>query len=161
MEERKYIEVSQILPKELTETDVRNFLWKGKMDFFYVMAGGGIQNYETFEYEGKLYRYFGPDLNSREKLNEYLEKRFTTKVVNEIVSEFNIIEHNSRLAQPDGDFGSLLDWEQAKFSGVEIDGEIIVFRLNVPLGDTGVFEEETVELRYQEATGWQINTLIH
>lgn len=153
MEELKYIEESQTLPNELAETDVRNLLWEGKLNFFHVIAGGDIQNYETFEYEGSTYRYLGQDLNSREKLNEYLEKKFTTKVVSEIVSEFNIIKHNGKLAQPDADFGSILDWRQAKFSTVEIGGEIIVLHLNVPLDDSGVFEEETVELLFQEATG--------
>jgi iseA protein len=151
------LEKSQNSPTILND-DIRNLLLDGHNRFFHVSSGGNIKDYKTFDYNGKIYRFLGEDLNKKEKITDYLQKAYTPQIVNEIVSKLNIIEHNDNTAQPEADFGSLLDWRKANYQGLYLDKTTLILNLNVPLGDTGLFDENTVELKYIEGVGWRINT---
>lgn len=155
------VEEKEIQQQPVPDDTIRSLLRSGKERFFYVSSGGGIKEYKAFEYNGNVYRYLGEDLNSKEELMEYLGEIFTPQVVNEILNKLKIIEHNGNMAQPDGDYGSLLDWGKSLYTSIELDGPTITVRMNVPLDETGLFEEKIVEFKYQEGTGWRINSLLH
>lgn len=157
----KITELEQSLFKTVSNDDIRNLLWDGQKRFFHVSSGGNIKDYKTFEYNGNMYRFLGDDLNKKGKLTDYLQKAYTPQAVNEIISKLNIIEHNDKTAQPHADYGSILEWRKANYQGIELDKTTIFLNLNVPLGDTGQFEDKKVELKYIEGIGWRINSLLY
>ncbi|MCT2536220.1 IseA DL-endopeptidase inhibitor family protein [Aquibacillus koreensis] len=153
-------EESQYRDGEVSEDDIKTLLTNGKERFFHVQSGGDIKEVETVEYNGEMYRYLGEDLNTDERLTVYLTETFTQEVVNEVINELNIVEIKGMLTQPIADRGSILEWGKANYQSIELAKATIKLNLNVPLGDTGEFEEEIVELKYIEGIGWRINSLL-
>ncbi|MFA9560499.1 DL-endopeptidase inhibitor IseA family protein [Evansella sp. AB-rgal1] len=161
MEELEQSQNSPIPDTTETNDDIRNLLFVGQKRFFHVSSGGDMKDYETFDYNGKEYRFLGEDLDQKDKLTQYLEEAYTLQAVNEILNKLKIIELNDKMAQPDADFGSILEWRKVNYQGIELDKTTIILNLHVPLGDTGQFEEERVELKYIEGIGWRINSLLY
>ncbi len=98
---------------------------------FYVGSGGSDFVYESFDYEGLPYRYLGESLASWENLRAYLEPIYTPEAIDLFIEYMNIIEHEGRLAQPDADGGSIIDWSTAEVTVVEAETEEITYEFEV------------------------------
>ncbi|OEH92535.1 DL-endopeptidase inhibitor IseA family protein [Bacillus solimangrovi] len=143
---------------EVIKDDFRDLILDGQKRFFHVSNGGEVTEDKTFEYDGMVYRYLGDDLKTEDKLIAYLEVAYTPTMARELIKRKEIIEYNGWMAQPDADYGSLLEWDKLLYKGIELDGTSILLTLHVPFGDRGDFSEETVELKYEEGMGWLLNS---
>lgn len=139
---------------ELSNEQIVKLFEKANERFWYVQSGGKIEGLiETFDYEGMDYRFLGEDLNTLSKVQEYLGEVYSINVTQEIIDSMGLIEKDGKAAQPNADGGSLLNWSKAEVAEIA-SGNV---KLNVPLGDTGEFEEKTVSLINEENKGWRVN----
>jgi len=56
----------------------------------------------------------GGELDSWEKLYSYLDDLYTKEAIDALVDWMDIVEYEGRLAQPDADGGSIIDWRTAE-----------------------------------------------
>ena len=82
--------------------------------FFHISSGGNDFVYESFEYEGYPYRYMGGELDTWEKLYSYIDDIYTDEAIEALIEWMGLVEHEGRLAQPDADGGSIVDWRTAE-----------------------------------------------
>ncbi|MNI36406.1 hypothetical protein D3C73_904540 [compost metagenome] len=62
----------------------------------------------------EYYYYFCDDLDSRDKINDVLQKYFSKNFVHDTISTYSMIEVNNRLAFLPYEIGSMLEWDQAE-----------------------------------------------
>lgn len=147
----------------LTEEEALKIGSEASYKFHSVTLGGyGIpdctfENTELIEIDGKDYYYFGNCLDTFEELNTYLENVFTDNAIEAIIDTLGIIEYNGKLLKVNADAGGSLEWQDAKISLLEMDGEIAEVEINVP----SVYEQ-TISIQisylYTNNKGWLINT---
>lgn len=110
---------------------------------------------ETFLHNGTDYRYMGSDLATFEKLYVFLGETYTPEATATFVERAGIIEHDGRLAQPNADGGSLLNYAKASVLQVKDWGAEKQVDLEVPLGNSLSFE--TIQVVFQKTEqGWRI-----
>ncbi|HHV65350.1 MAG TPA: hypothetical protein GXX46_09795 [Peptococcaceae bacterium] len=128
---------------------------------YYVQAGGNIEGkLETFEHEEMEYRYLGPDLETKDKLLAYLEETFTPETAEQFITEMMFIEKDGRMAQPNADGGSILQWDKAEVSLIQEAGNSKEFAFKVPYGDEANLQYETIPMQvtYVDGKGWRVAT---
>ncbi|MEH7445211.1 DL-endopeptidase inhibitor IseA family protein [Bacillus sp. JJ1122] len=127
--------------------------------YVYVGMGGKMESgvIENFTVDDMDYRYLGADLDMMEKLNDYLAPSFTKEAIRSFMESARIIEHEGRMAQPNADGGSLLNYSRATVLKVKNLGTEVQYDLSVPLGNSLVFETVTVVLK-KTAEGWRISS---
>lgn len=125
----------------------------------YVGMGGKMESgvIENFTMDDMDYRYLGADLDTMETLNAYLAPSFTKETIRSFMESARIIEHEGRVAQPNADGGSLLNYSRATVLKVKNLGTEVQYDLSVPLGNSLVFETVTVVLK-KTAEGWRISS---
>lgn len=123
-------------------------------------SGGPIP---TVQINGMEYRYLGQDIETNEKLMEYLQQVYTKEASEAFIKNANIVEHEGRLAQPNADGGSMLQWENAQASLIQEAADTKQFELKVSSGEGAnvEFKPITVEVKNVEGAGWRINTPAH
>lgn len=130
------------------------------MSHFWFVSGGGTYpdgvEIESFSEGDMFYRFMGPDLDTKEELLTYLQETYTKEASEQMFEQFGFIERDGRLAQPDADFGSLLEWEKAQPSLIEDKGDRKKFELKVPFGEEGEFEVVKVTVRKVKGAGWKV-----
>ena len=52
--------------------------------------------------------------NGRKELVDYLNEVFTLNAINKGIKKYRFIEYKGKMAQPNADGGSLLEWEKTK-----------------------------------------------
>lgn len=128
---------------------------------FYVQAGGSIEGeMETFEQEGMEFRYLGSDLETKDKLLAYLEETFTPEAAEQFIAEMMFIEKDGRMAQPNADGGSILQWDKAEVSLIQESGNSKEFAFKVPYGDEADPQYDTIPIQvtYVAEKGWRVAT---
>jgi hypothetical protein len=127
--------------------------------FIHVSMGGNMKSgiIESFLYEDLDYRYLGADINTKEKLVNYLSDSYTKDAIQTFMKDSRIIEQNGLLAQPNADGGSLLSYKNATVINVKDSGSEIQYDLRVPLGNSLAFEVVHVVFRKTEE-GWRISS---
>ena len=147
---------------ELTSSQAKKLLLSARQHYWDVMNGHILQeknstcSSETFEYKGTEYRYLCSELDTRKKLTSYLNEVFTLNAINKGITKYGFIEYKGKMAQPNADGGSLLEWEKAQ-------GKLIYQREDVRLYEYLVPHGEPVEYAKQQVTfynfkgKWQIN----
>ncbi|MDQ0154051.1 DL-endopeptidase inhibitor IseA family protein [Robertmurraya andreesenii] len=125
----------------------------------YVNAGGAVESdtIQSFKVNELDYRYLGPDLDSFEKLFAYLSDSFTREAIQSYIESMKIIEHNGRLAQPNADGGSLLNYLKASIAKHQILETETQFDLKVPIGNSFAFEIIPISFMKTE-DGWRISS---
>lgn len=129
---------------------------------WYVLGGGNAAGgHETFEMDGMIYRYLGKDLGTKEKLLNYLSEVFTEEVQSTLLHDYGIIEHQGKMAQPEADGGSLLEWDQARAFLIDEGDGWKQYELNVPypVGDDVEYEIISLEVKLTDK-GWRLNSLV-
>jgi hypothetical protein len=129
-----------------------------KMDS-YVSRGGNYKKgeYKTFKYKNKTYRYLSKDIDTKKELLNYLTKSLTSNYAQQYIKDKGIIVHRGKLAQIEADGGSLLQWNKAQAKYVSTIGKERIYKLTVPVGDTGQFEQYNVPFQYVQYKGWKIS----
>ncbi len=128
--------------------------------YWYVVSGGeGKRDLSTFTKGDLEYRYMAENLDSEEKLRAYLEKWYTPEQTANLFKELGFITHNGKLAQPNADGGSLLNWEKALGTLTKGSTTVKTYELKVPLGELNEVETVMGELRYVPGQGWKVHSL--
>ena len=148
-------------PKHVNTEDtlLTNQITEAYRQITHVNIGGELKSetLETFTYQQKEYRFLGEDINTREKLIDYLSNSFTTDAIQDYIDTAGIIEHNKRLAQPNADGGSLLTYPKASVIQARDLGSEKQYDLRVPLANSLSFEVIHISFRKTEA-GWKISS---
>ncbi|SOC16672.1 S-layer family protein [Ureibacillus xyleni] len=128
--------------------------------YWYAVSGGeGPRELETFMKGDLEYRYMGETLDSEEKLLNYLGTWYSPEQTAKLFKELGFITHNGKLAQPNADGGSLLNWEKATAKLIKSSTKSKTFEVKVPIADFGEYETNQVDLRFVEGIGWRVNKL--
>ncbi|WP_391119567.1 DL-endopeptidase inhibitor IseA family protein [Psychrobacillus sp. L3] len=124
----------------------------------YVQRGGDYKKdeYKTFSYNQKTYRYLSSSIDTKKELKNYLEKVLVPSEVEQFIKSRGIIEYKGKLAQIEADGGSLLQWEKAAAQYVKTEKNTIYYRLTVPVWNTSVKQDFIVEYQYVNKIGWKI-----
>ncbi|MEH6987521.1 DL-endopeptidase inhibitor IseA family protein [Cytobacillus firmus] len=125
----------------------------------YAGMGGKMESGEihSFPVNGMDYRYLGKDLGTKEKFIDYLADSFTEEAIQSFMAASKIIDHNGKLAQPNADGGSLLNYEKAEIVKVKDLGTEMQFDIKVPLGNSLTFQMVPIVFKKTE-NGWRIST---
>jgi len=122
-------------------------------------AGGAIP---TFQKDGREYRYLGTDIGTREKLMAFLQHSYTAEASEAFIAAAGIVEHEGRLAQPNADGGSLLQWENAQASLINETADGKQYELKVPYGEGADLQFKPVRVEVKRVSGaWRIHTPAH
>jgi hypothetical protein len=122
-------------------------------------ADGGVQAFPVKDrpYD---YRWMGSDVNTKAKYIDYLEQLYTPGQAkaywDKQISDGSIVEVDGKLAQPNADGGSILDWSAAKAVFVEDGADSKTFRLTLQNENVGTQTSE-LHVRYVEGKGWRID----
>ncbi|TFI48871.1 hypothetical protein E4O93_05520 [Diaphorobacter sp. DS2] len=121
----------------------------------YSGMGGKMESGEihSFPVNGMDYRYLGKDLGTKEKFIEYLADSFTEEAIQSFMAASKIIDHNGKLAQPNADGGSLLNYEKAEIVKVKDLGTEMQFDIKVPLGNSLTFQMVPIVFKKQKMGG--------
>ncbi|RST58453.1 hypothetical protein D5F11_017570 [Siminovitchia terrae] len=127
--------------------------------YAYVTSGGKMTEgiIETFTKNGMEYRYMGPELNTKEKLVGYLSESYTPGTIRSYILRASLIEQEGKLAQPNVDGGSLLNYENAVIVLRKDNGMEKEFDLKVSLGNSLSFEYVHVVFS-KTKDGWRISS---
>ncbi|MEH7523688.1 DL-endopeptidase inhibitor IseA family protein [Bacillus sp. JJ1503] len=137
---------------EMVQTAVKNY--------WYVTSGGKMEEglIESFLLNEMDYRYMGSDLDTKEKMNEYLSSTYSAEAIHQYMERAGIVLHNGKLAQPNADGGSRADYERATIFLTKDAGSEKEYNLKVPLGDSLVTETVHIVFR-QTDKGWRIDSI--
>lgn len=151
-------------PTQMDENAIVKLTANGIKAYWHIMTGGNPPEdgspVQTFLVNGKDYRYLGTDLDTMEKLTGSLAPFFSKESIDAFIKKAGIIEQEGRMAQPNADGGSILQWDKATAElAKEADG-MKQYEMKVPVGDgTNVqFEPVMVEVRDVKGVGWRIHT---
>lgn len=125
----------------------------------YVRMGGEITSevIETFQFDEREYRYLGEDLDTLEKLTNYLSSSFTKESIQSFIESDQLIEHKGKMAQPNADGGSLLSYKHARKVQVKDFGSEKQYDLKVPIGSS--LTHEVIHIVFKKtADGWRISS---
>ncbi|PLS16079.1 hypothetical protein CVD28_18715 [Bacillus sp. M6-12] len=125
----------------------------------YIQAGGANKpgEYKTFLYNGKTYRYLSGDIDTKKEMMGYLMNTMTNLAAEQFLKKSGIIEYKGKLAQPEADGGSLLQWNLAAPKLVKTEKNTKVYRMTVPVGETGEKAVFITEFQYVSSSGWRIS----
>ncbi|CAH0120793.1 hypothetical protein PAE9249_03316 [Paenibacillus sp. CECT 9249] len=152
--------------QKLDNETVIRFAAEAQKRYWHISDGGRMPDgpVSTFKPEGSElnYRFFGEDLNTKEKLLAYLEEIYTKeaseKFVQDKLNGKSIIEIAGKLAQVDADAGSQLFWKDATVVSSTKPNEQtnVTYTLKVPVGEDG-FETKTISFVYSKEKGWRLS----
>lgn len=145
--------------KAITEKQVVALVSKWKKSESYVQSGGNYKDgeYKSFQYENMSYRYLSSDIGTKKKLLKYLTNTLTRSQANQFIEERGLIEHKGKMAQPEADGGSLLQWDKAKAIFLEKNDKKRTYKLEVPVGELKETEAFHTEVIYLQGKGWKIS----
>lgn len=113
---------------------------------------------KSFKYKGMDYRYFCSELNTKKKLVKYLNEVFTLNAINKGMKKYKFIEYKGKLAQPNADSGSILEWEKATAKLIYQRKDIRLYEFTVPLD--GTVQDEKRKVTFVKVKGkWKINSI--
>lgn len=127
--------------------------------YMYVVSGGKLPEglVKTFSHGDTEYRFMGSDLDTPEEFNNYLSESFTDSAIRSFMSRSRMIEHEGKLAQPNADMGSMLNYEDAAITRKKENGSEVEFDVRVPVGDGLSFEYVHVAFE-KTKNGWRISS---
>lgn len=133
---------------------------QANLAYWHVVSGGEGKRDETlFTLNGKEYRYMAETLDTMEKLTDYLAKVYTPMQIEKHIKDVGFVVHHEKLAQPNADGGSLLNWEKAEIIQLNSSTTIRKFELTIPLGETNDKEVLKGELHFVPGVGWRVYRL--
>lgn len=102
------------------------------------------------------YYFFCDDMNTKDKIKEYLEPSYADALITEWVDSDTVVEKDGKLAYMPYDVGALTNWEEAKLSRVVEDkGSTKVFEYDVPEAEG---ESRLIQVPFiYENQRWKLN----
>lgn len=112
----------------------------------------------SFQYKGTDYRFFCSEIGTKEKLVNYMNESFTLNAIDKGLKKYRLVEYKGKMAQPNADGGSLLDWDKAKTKLIYQRKDIRQFEFTIPYGEKVQYEKRKVT--FVKVRGkWQINDM--
>lgn len=148
--------------KEMNEQNAVKLTAEASKRYWHVVSGGKVkEEMKTFKLNGTEYRYLGKDLDSKAKLTAYLQDVYTPTTVEKIIKSLKIVEHEGKMAQPNADGGSLLDWQSAQASLIDQKGDSKSYELQVPIGNGSNVQFEVYEIPMKkQGNVWKVDTML-
>ncbi|MFJ8235928.1 S-layer homology domain-containing protein [Ureibacillus sp. NPDC094379] len=143
-----------------TTKDAQSLFIESQKGYWIVVRGGdGLRNESTFVHNGTEYRYMAESLETKEKFEVFLGNVYTPEKVADIYKQLRFITRNGKLAQPNADGGSILNWEKATIKQTLNSTTVKKYELKVPLGESKEVETMIGELRFVPGQGWRVQAL--
>lgn len=123
----------------------------------HVQSGGNIYgDAEIFHYNGMDYRFLGEDLQPKSELLRYLGEVFTPEATELLIQGY--IEKDGKVAQPNADGGSILQWDRAEVTLIQESENSKEYSFKVPYGDESDLQYETipVQVTFLPDKGWRV-----
>jgi iseA protein len=150
--------------KDLTSSQAKELVLSARQHYWDVMNGHILNeknskcSSEFFKYKNTEYRYFCSELDTKKELVNYLNEVFTLNAISKGIKKYKFIEYKGKMAQPNADGGSLLEWEKAKGKLIYQRKDIRLFQYSVPYGDPVQYAKQKVT--FVKVKGkWQINAI--
>lgn len=131
--------------------------------YLYAMNSGSSETVEIFSYNGKEYRYLSEDVDSKDKLLNYLMKSYTKQASEFFIKKF-IIVHEGRLAQLDVDTDNLLGFDKATAKMISMTPTKRVYKVNVPSTKAAKDKEGSkyIMVKFEKVGDyWRVDTAPH
>ncbi|MEH7886700.1 DL-endopeptidase inhibitor IseA family protein [Bacillus sp. JJ1609] len=152
---------TSIVKKKVTHKEIAAMANEWVKKQTYVQNGGNYENgeYRSFEYKGSYYRYLSKDIDTNKELMAYLNESVTPAYAKRFIKEKGILEYKGKMAQPEADGGTLLQWDKAIVKFDEVSGKERVYTLLVPVGETEEVSAYKLSANYLPKHGWKISKL--
>ena len=150
--------------KGLTVSKAKEMALSARVHYYDAMSGGILADKglkcsdKGFDYKGTQYRYFCNNLDTKKELVNYLNEVFTLNAIYKGIKKYKFIEYKGKMAQPNADGGSLLEWEKAKGKLIYQRNGIRLFEFTVPYGDPVQYEKHKVTF-VKVKNEWKINAI--
>lgn len=126
----------------------------------YAISGGSPVG-ESFQLNGKSYRYLSEDIGTRSKLISYLTQAYTKQASEQFVGKF-FVEVNGRLAQLNADGGNLLEFNRATAKMVTMTPVKRSYLLTVPYPAETKQANEKITVNFEKVGSyWKISSAPH
>ncbi|MCP1311469.1 DL-endopeptidase inhibitor IseA family protein [Paenibacillus tyrfis] len=124
-----------------------------------LQKGGPCDDFNYINDDDGGYAFICDELNSKEKIQKYLEEVFTSPIADTIIDQLDLRKMDNKLAFSPKDWGSMYDWSSIKVSKATKDGNKVTFLFKVGLLDASV-EAKTIEItfKYIDKSGWRVDT---
>ncbi|QGG48397.1 DL-endopeptidase inhibitor IseA family protein [Heliorestis convoluta] len=141
----------------LTEEEVRALLLEAHRMYWYIARGGqGEGAFETFTQNGMEYRYLRGDIETRQGLEAYLGKLFTSTAIEQSLQNMGIVEKEGRMAQPNADGGSMLNWEKMGLYLIDEGEEKRVYEVKISHETTPEEDQQLWTVLQREQGTWKL-----
>ncbi|MGG4204155.1 DL-endopeptidase inhibitor IseA family protein [Paenibacillus jamilae] len=126
----------------------------------YAISGGSPVG-ESFQLNGKSYRYLSEDIGTKTKLISYLTQAYTKQASEQFVGKF-FVEVNGRLAQLNADSGNLLEFNRATAKMVTMTPVKRSYLLTVPYPAETKQANEKITVNFEKVGSyWKISSAPH
>ncbi|WP_311081618.1 DL-endopeptidase inhibitor IseA family protein [Paenibacillus polymyxa] len=126
----------------------------------YAISGGSSVG-ESFQLNGKSYRYLSEDIGTKTKLISYLTQAYTKQASEQFVGKF-FVEVNGRLAQLNADGGNLLEFSRATAKMVTMTPVKRSYLLTVPYPAQTKKANEKITVNFEKVGSyWKISSAPH
>ncbi|WP_025683135.1 DL-endopeptidase inhibitor IseA family protein, partial [Paenibacillus maysiensis] len=128
--------------------------------YLYAISGGSPVG-ESFQWNGKSYRYLSEDIGTKTKLVSYLTQAYTKQASEQFVGKF-FVEVNGRLAQLNADGGNLLEFNRATAKMVTMTPVKRSYLLTVPYPAGTKQANEKITVNFEKVGSyWKISSAPH
>ncbi|MBE0338186.1 DL-endopeptidase inhibitor IseA family protein [Paenibacillus sp. 23TSA30-6] len=128
--------------------------------YLYAISGGSTVG-ESFQWNGKSYRYLSEDIGTKTKLISYLMQAYTKQASEQFVGKF-FVEINGKLAQLDADGGNLLEFNRATAKMVTMTPVKRSYLLTVPYPAGTKQANEKITVNFEKVGSyWKISSAPH
>jgi iseA protein len=155
---------AQTTSGDLTSSKAIKLALSAREHYWSVMNGHNLKaknstcTSKTFTYKGTDYRYFCSEFNTKAKLVKYENEIFTLNAIEKGIKKYHFIIYKGKLAQPNADGGSLLEWDKAKAKLVYKKNDVRLYQFTVPYGEKVEYDKRNVT--FVKVRGhWQINAV--
>ncbi|WP_367988412.1 DL-endopeptidase inhibitor IseA family protein [Paenibacillus sp. Lou8.1] len=122
---------------------------------------GGSPVGESFQLNGKSYRYLSEDIGTKTKLINYLTQAYTKQASEQFVGKF-FVEVNGRLAQLNADGGNLLEFNRATAKMVTMTPVKRSYLLTVPYPAETKQANAKITVNFEKVGSyWKISSAPH
>lgn len=126
----------------------------------YAISGGSPVG-ESFQLNGKSYRYLSEDIGTKTKLISYLTQAYTKQASEQFVGKF-FVEVNGRLAQLNADGGNLLEFNRATAKMVTMTPVKRSYLLTVPYPPETKQANAKITVNFEKVGSyWKISSAPH
>ncbi|EHS59103.1 DL-endopeptidase inhibitor IseA family protein, partial [Paenibacillus sp. Aloe-11] len=128
--------------------------------YLYAISGGSSVG-ESFQRNGKSYRYLSEDIGTKTKLINYLTQAYTKQASEQFVGKF-FVEINGKLVQLDADGGNLLEFNRATAKMVTMTPVKRSYLLTVPYPAETKKANEKITVNFEKVGSyWKISSAPH